>query len=145
MCLEMLHRWSCAVDGDYTLGEDGYIQEPCQCLNPFAGGSWGEWVEENMLKSHDIPALAWVLSQTGKHSLKGCLLTADRGTLLEPHRGNGFLSTSGEAISGAEMLIFNEKHSQEYKSNCVGFLPAQSASYRYPSRDPKESDQVKRK
>lgn len=108
MCLETRHRWSRAVSEDYILGESGNVQELCQCLNPLVGGSWSEWEEENMGKSCDTPALGWDLSQSGKQSLKGCLLTNNRGVPLETCSGNGFLSTSRKAISGAEKKIFNE-------------------------------------
>lgn len=64
MLLEMWHRWSYAVRG-ITYWRSGYEQEPCQCLNPLSGDSWGVWEEENTGKSCDMPDLGWVLSQAG--------------------------------------------------------------------------------
>lgn len=47
------------------------------------------------------------------------MLLETGGGLLETHRGNGFLSSSRKAISGAEMGIFNEGKTARKRSNAA--------------------------
>jgi len=137
MCLEMRHRWSCAVSGNYIPGESGYVQERCQCLNPLAGGKWGEWEEENMRKSCDIPALGWgpVPDREAQLERLSSFLP------LETHSGNEFLSTSRKAINGGESrFLMRERQSGKKVMPCVFSACTESE---LQSRDPKVSDQVK--